>query len=75
VHRERWPANTRAITPVNTPVRAAAQTALGPEFEALKSRLEHCRDMIERTLQLLSADAQAVERDTDMFDHGPQGAD
>jgi hypothetical protein len=56
-------------------VRAAAHTALGAEFDALKGRLEHCRDLIERVLQLMSADVHAGERDPEMFEHGPQGAD
>ena len=75
MHRPRWPASPGAIRPVDTPVGAATHTALGAEFDALKSRLEHCRDLIERALQLLSADAHAVERDPGMFDRGPQGAD
>jgi hypothetical protein len=75
VQTQRWPASTGASRPVNTAVRPAAHTALGAEFDALKSRLEHCRDVIERVLLLMSAAAHAGERDPEMFDHGPQGAD
>lgn len=72
---QRWPASTGARRSVNSPMRVAAQRELGAEFDALKSRLEHCRDLIERVLQLMDADAHAVEQDPGMFDHGPQGAD
>ena len=75
MHRERWPANTRTTRPVDTPVCIAVHTALGAEFDALKNRLEHCRDLIERALRLLAPPADTAEQDAEMFEHGPQGAD
>jgi hypothetical protein len=75
VQTQRCPAGTGARRRVNSPICVAAERALGAEFDALKSRLEHCRDLIERVLRLMSADAHAVEQEPEMFDHGPQGAD